>query len=217
MSVWKTIPTQCQKTHSFTSHAPQGLASIYGKISLVNKWVFNDLIEFGIQETNFICLLVMIDFIYQWYTYQGSQIIDFEYKNKTFSYCFYPGIFLPWLFAVFSPLQNSSRMKISSWIIWNFVLQSTLWLYDLCWWWYQWLISGGPRIFPRGCANSQKCHHFSFFFAENCMKMKEFRPQGEACVPGASPLDPPMLKTTLFLAWKIFCVIYYDTKISLLG
>ena len=26
----------------------------------------------------------MIDFIYQWYTYQASQIIDSEYKNKIF-------------------------------------------------------------------------------------------------------------------------------------
>ena len=33
-------------------------------------------------------------------------------------------------------------------------------------------------------------YYFAFFFAENCMKMKEFGPQGG--VPGA-PLDPPML------------------------
>ena len=49
--------------------------------------------------------------------------------------------------------------------------------------------SGGSRIFPRGCANSQKCYYFSIFFAENCMKMKEFGPRGSSL---ATPLDPPI-------------------------
>ena len=49
--------------------------------------------------------------------------------------------------------------------------------------------SGGSRIFlggghlPSGCV--------ILFFAENCMKMKEFGPRGR--VPGATPLDPPMV------------------------
>ena len=29
----------------------------------------------------------------------------------------------------------------SSVYIWNFVLQRNLWLYDLCWWWYLWMIT----------------------------------------------------------------------------
>ena len=48
------------------------------------------------------------------------------------------------------------------------------------------LFSGGSRIFPRGCANSQKCYYFSLFFAENCMEMKEFGPPDWACIPGAT-------------------------------
>ena len=47
--------------------------------------------------------------------------------------------------------------------------------------------------FPGGCANSQNgCANLLFcnFFAENCMKMKEFGP-GVGRVPGA-PLDPPL-------------------------
>ena len=32
------------------------------------------------------------------------------------------------------------------------------------------------------------------FFAENCMKMKEFGPPGGALVSGAPPLDPPMVR-----------------------
>ena len=43
--------------------------------------------------------------------------------------------------------------------------------------------SGGSRIFPRGCAKSQKAIIFQFF-AENCLKMKEFGPL-EGGVPGA--------------------------------
>ena len=47
-----------------------------------------------------------------------------------------------------------------------------------------------PGFSRGGYANSQKCYYFSNFFAENCMKMKEFGPPG-AGVSGA-PLDPPM-------------------------
>ena len=55
---------------------------------------------------------------------------------------------------------------------------------------YQWRIQDFPQggaNFLSGCAN--------LFFAENCMKMKEFGPPGEACVPGAhfTPLYLPML------------------------
>ena len=48
----------------------------------------------------------------------------------------------------------------------------------------QWRIQGG--------APTPKLGLFSNFFAENCMKMKEFLPPGGGGVPGAS-LDPPMV------------------------
>ena len=48
----------------------------------------------------------------------------------------------------------------------------------------QWWIQDFPE---GGCANSQKDYYFSFFFAENCMKMKEFGPRGGARIPGAPP------------------------------
>ena len=47
------------------------------------------------------------------------------------------------------------------------------------------LISGGPRIFPRGCANSQ-IRIILQFFAENCVKMKEFGPPGDVLLPPGS-------------------------------
>ena len=52
--------------------------------------------------------------------------------------------------------------------------------------------SGGSRIFPRrrGGVPTHKLALFGKFFAENCMKMKEFGPWGVR-VPG-TPLDPPM-------------------------
>ena len=56
--------------------------------------------------------------------------------------------------------------------------------------------SGGSRIFPRVGRQLPKVLLFFNFFAENCMKMKEFRPPGGgARVPGAPPLDPPMVCT----------------------
>ena len=48
-------------------------------------------------------------------------------------------------------------------------------------------ISGGSRIFPRGVRQLPKVLLFFNFFAENCMKMKEFGPLGGARVPGAPP------------------------------
>ena len=48
---------------------------------------------------------------------------------------------------------------------------------------------------PGGGAPTPKSAIIFQFFAENCMKMKEFGPRGGgARVPGA-PLDPPMLCT----------------------
>ena len=49
--------------------------------------------------------------------------------------------------------------------------------------------SGGSRIFPRGCANSQNCYYFSNF----CWKLHEneriWTRGGASLMP---PLDPPM-------------------------
>ena len=49
---------------------------------------------------------------------------------------------------------------------------------------YQWRI----QDFPQGGAPIPKLGLFCQFFAENCMKMKEFGPPGGARVPGAPPL-----------------------------
>ena len=46
--------------------------------------------------------------------------------------------------------------------------------------------SGGSRIFPGGAPTPKSAIIFQFF-AENCMKMKEFGPPGGARVPGAPP------------------------------
>ena len=51
---------------------------------------------------------------------------------------------------------------------------------------FQWPIQGFP-----GGANP-KVLLFCNFFAENCMKMKEFGPQGEGA-RSWRPLDPPMV------------------------
>ena len=51
----------------------------------------------------------------------------------------------------------------------------------------QWRI----QDFPEGGGPTPKSVIIFIFFAENCMKMKEFGPQGGARVPGA-PLDPTM-------------------------
>ena len=47
--------------------------------------------------------------------------------------------------------------------------------------------SGGSRIFPRGVRQLPKVLLFFNFVPKNCMKMKEFGPQGGARVPGAPP------------------------------
>ena len=49
-----------------------------------------------------------------------------------------------------------------------------------------------PEFSRGGCANSQKELLFFNFFAENCMKMKEFGPQGWRASLAPSILDPPM-------------------------
>ena len=49
-----------------------------------------------------------------------------------------------------------------------------------------------PGFSPGGGAPTPKSAIIFQFFAENCMKMKEFGPPGGARVPGAPPLDPPM-------------------------
>ena len=53
-----------------------------------------------------------------------------------------------------------------------------------------------PGFFRGGYASSQKSYYFSFF-AENCMKMKEFWPPGRR--PWRPPLDPPMVMDYFFL------------------
>ena len=52
----------------------------------------------------------------------------------------------------------------------------------------QWRISDFPE---GGGVPTTKLGLFSKFFAENCMKMKEFEP-GRGCASLVPPLDPPM-------------------------
>ena len=52
--------------------------------------------------------------------------------------------------------------------------------------------SGGSRIFPGGAPTPKSAIIFQFF-AENCMKMKEFGPPGGGARPWRPPLDPPMI------------------------
>ena len=52
----------------------------------------------------------------------------------------------------------------------------------------QWRI----QDFPEGGAPIPKLGLFCKFFAENCMKMKEFGPR-RGCTSVTPPLDPPML------------------------
>ena len=54
----------------------------------------------------------------------------------------------------------------------------------------QWRI----QDFPEGSVPTSKLGLFCKFFAENCMKMKEFGPQGASLVP---PLDLPMVRDTI--------------------
>ena len=55
----------------------------------------------------------------------------------------------------------------------------------------QWRIQNFPggTNSQRGCANLLFCK----FLAENCIKMKEFGPQGRGALLWCSPLDPPMI------------------------
>ena len=55
----------------------------------------------------------------------------------------------------------------------------------------QWRI----QDFPQGGAPTPKIAIIFQIFAKKCMKIKEFGPPGGARVPGAPPLDPPMLTT----------------------
>ena len=53
------------------------------------------------------------------------------------------------------------------------------------------LFSGGSRIFPRGCANSQNCYYFSNFLPKIAWKWKNLDSQG-----GARPWrSPPLLRS----------------------
>ena len=54
---------------------------------------------------------------------------------------------------------------------------------------YQWRI----QDFPQGGAPTPKNAIIFQFFAENCMKMKEFGPPGGGARPWRPPLDPPMV------------------------
>ena len=46
-----------------------------------------------------------------------------------------------------------------------------------------------PGFCPGGTPTPKKIF---YFFAENCMKMKQFGPPGGR-IPGTTPLDPPMM------------------------
>ena len=54
--------------------------------------------------------------------------------------------------------------------------------------------SGGSRIFPGGAPTPKSAIIFQFF-AENCMKMKEFGPPGG----GARPWRPPWIRQCIDL------------------
>ena len=58
----------------------------------------------------------------------------------------------------------------------------------------QWRI----QDFPQGGVPTPKIAIIFQFFAENCMKMKEFGPAGGGARPWRPPLDPPMLWTITF-------------------
>ena len=53
----------------------------------------------------------------------------------------------------------------------------------------QWRI----QDFPQGGAPTPKSAIIFQFFAEKCMKMKEFGPPGGGARPWRPPLDPPMI------------------------
>ena len=53
-----------------------------------------------------------------------------------------------------------------------------------------------PGFSPGGGAPTPKSAIIFQFFAENCMKMKEFGPPGGGRASLAPPLDPPMINIT---------------------
>ena len=65
----------------------------------------------------------------------------------------------------------------------------------------QWRI----QDFPQEGAPTRKNLLFSRFFAENCMKMKEFGPPGGGggARPWRPPLDPPMYQALLSLTFQM--------------
>ena len=74
--------------------------------------------------------------------------------------------------------------------------------------WWQWRIQDFPR--GGGGAPTPKSAIIFQFFAENCMKMKEFGP------PGGASLAPPLRSANgwcscnmLWLTWKVDCQIFH--------
>ena len=55
-----------------------------------------------------------------------------------------------------------------------------------------WLSVADPGFSPGGAPTPKSAIIFQFF-AENCMKMKEFGPPGGGARPWRPPLDPPMV------------------------
>ena len=72
----------------------------------------------------------------------------------------------------------------------------------------QWRI----QDFPQGGAPTPKSAIIFQFFAENCMKMKEFGPPGGGARPWRPPLDPPMIWATHF---KKYSEILFSLRIFL--
>ena len=64
----------------------------------------------------------------------------------------------------------------------------------------QWRI----QDFPQGGAPTPKSAIIFQFFAENCMKMKEFGPPGGGARPWRPPLDPPMRWIYFFSTKDLF-------------
>ena len=77
---------------------------------------------------------------------------------------------------------------------------------------YQWRI----QDFPQGGAPTPKIDIIFQFFAENCMKMKEFGPPGGARVPGAPPRSAnEYCKNNVANIYKIsFCFLNWKRKFS---
>ena len=63
---------------------------------------------------------------------------------------------------------------------------------------WQWWIQDFPE---EGCTNSQKCYYVLNFFAENCMKMKEF------WTPGVRVPSAPFGSANV---WFYFCAVFME-------